>query len=111
MRADSTKCTLRRHVLGLQPRAARQQAVMLDERLHRFEHRRAQARLVRAAGRRRDQVDVALAVAAAVLVPSERPGGALAFGERVAVLRLAEILLAVRRSARPAASPSASSSR
>ena len=45
---------VRRHVLGLQSRAARQQAVMIDECLDRFEQRRAQARLVRSAGGRRE---------------------------------------------------------
>ena len=102
---------LRRHVLGLQPHAARQQAVVVDERLDRLEQRRAQARLVRAAGRRGDQVDVALALAAAFLVPRDRPRGAFAFGERVAVLRLAEVRLALEDRRDRLASPSASSSR
>ena len=52
MRADKHEMQLRRDVLGLQPRAARQQAVMVDEGLHRFEQRGAQAGFVRAAGGR-----------------------------------------------------------
>ena len=87
--------TFARHVLGLQPDAARHQAVVLDERLHRLEHAVAQARFVRAARGRRNQVDVALAFAAAFLVPRERPRRAFAFGEAFAVLRLADVFLAV----------------
>ena len=85
---------LRRHVLRLQARTARQQAVVVDEGLHRVEQRRAHAGLVRAARRRRNEVHVALARGAALLVPGERPRGALAFGERLPVLRLAEVALA-----------------
>ena len=51
----------REHVFGQQLHALGQQAVMVDEALDRVEQAVAQAGLVGAAGRGRDQVDVALA--------------------------------------------------
>jgi len=82
------------HAERLQAQPARQQVVMVDERLHRVEQRRAQSGLMRAACRRGNEVDVALGDRSALLVPGERPGGTLAIGERVSVLRLAEIAFA-----------------
>lgn len=71
----------REHVLGQQLDALGQQAVQLGKALDRAEQAFAQARLVGAAGRRRDQVDVRLAHRVAVFGPGHHPLGALAFGE------------------------------
>jgi hypothetical protein len=71
----------RKDVLGRQLDPLRQQRVVLGEAAYGVEHRLPQADLVRAAGRRRDQVDVGFARHPALGRPADRPGGARADGK------------------------------
>jgi len=80
-------------VVGHQLDTLGAQRVQLDETFHGLEQTVLQARLVGAAGHRRDQVDVALAQVDALFDEGHAPGGALAFGE-VLGLAGAGVLLA-----------------
>ncbi len=72
----------RENVFGQQPDALWQQLMRIDKRAHRAEQALAQTGFVRAAGRRRNQIDVRLARHRAVFGPHDDPVGALAFGKR-----------------------------
>ncbi len=72
-------------IVGLQIHLARQQAVMTDKFLQRLEYAIAQAGLVSAAQRGRDQVDIRL-TRPARLAPGQRPGRTLALGKTGAIL-------------------------
>ena len=68
------------HILRLQAHLARQQAVMTDEFLQRFEHPGAQARLMGTAQLGRDEVHVGFA-GASRFAPGQGPGRPLPIGE------------------------------
>jgi hypothetical protein len=88
MRAESTKLMPAADVFLAQLHAARQQAVMFGEALHRVEHAGFQSGFMRAALRGVDQVDETLRCQRA-LRPGEHPGRALALGETAAGIGIA----------------------
>src|SRR5664279_2047131 len=75
----------REHVFGHQLDALGQEAVHVDKALDGAEKAVLQPRLVRAAGHRRDAVDVAFADRMAVFGEGQAPGRALAFGNVLAL--------------------------